>query len=135
MENAKQVVLIDEIELEKLYQRAELNWKRPTEYNAKTVLHRQMKSDLGEENVAEDIKVKQYNQDLNRFLNPKRKLIQEQPLIDLLSTSIDNAPTNIVPNTQTAPEPKKKKNKKPSLPVWERKRVIKTPKKFKWDIW
>jgi hypothetical protein len=81
METAKKMVLVDQRWLDYLIRRKEdSNWKRPIDHTAKSNLHRQMKSDLAADETADDLKVKQYNQNLTRFLHTKRE--QPQPIAE-----------------------------------------------------
>jgi hypothetical protein len=67
MEAAKRMVLIDERILESLYSEQDSNWRKPTDQVAKSKLNRQMKTDLDDGDIPEDVKVKKYNQDLIKW--------------------------------------------------------------------
>ena len=81
---AKRMVLEDEKLLE--YQlilhhfqtKQYMSWKRPTEQSVKLTISHQMKSELDNPTLPEDVKAKQYAQNLCRFLHTKRKLIEPE---------------------------------------------------------
>ena len=68
MQNAKRMVLVEE---------RLLDWKKPIEQRAKTVLHQQLRGDLNDNTLPDDIKPKLYQQFLNRFLHTKNKIVEE----------------------------------------------------------
>ena len=82
MDNAKRMVLIDEKLFDNMWRKQDMSWKRPTEQSAKHNLSKEMRLELNDNSISEDIKAKQHQQMLNRFLNTKRKQLDE-PLIDL----------------------------------------------------
>lgn len=134
MQAAKRMVLIDERLLESLQKRQDSSWKKPTDQVAKSKLNRIMKTDLEENEIPDDIKVKKYNQDLTRFLNTKRKLAEESAPPGDVATAVDSSVGNAVK------KPSKKRASKKELSVSSVKtrrvkRLIKTPKKFSWDHW
>jgi len=92
MQHAKRMVLVDEKSLEHLYQKEDSSWKRPTEHKAKSLLNRELKTDLDDPSIPDDIKVKQHQQHLNRFLHTTRKLPAAEPevLIDFQTPSVDD---------------------------------------------
>jgi hypothetical protein len=87
MEHAKRMVLVDEKLADHFFRKQDQNLKRPTEQLAKHNLSKEMRLGLNDESTPEDIRAKQYQQTLSRFLNMKRKL-PDEPLIDLNTTSI-----------------------------------------------
>jgi hypothetical protein len=138
MENAKRMVLIDEKIVDNMFRKRDTLWKRPTEQSAKHSLSKEMRLELEDISIPEDVKAKHYQQTLSRFLNTKRKLADE-PLIDLnpSPTAIDDL---LELNFATAKK-KKKKHKKKSITKTQidstrhSKRLIKPPKKFAWEVW
>lgn len=105
MQSAKRMVLVDEHLLDNLYRKHDLSWKRQADYTAKSKLNRQMKTDLENCTVSDDVKVKHYNQDLGRFLHTKRKLPASEP-IKFEGVASEN---NIVTENKSATEKRKKK--------------------------
>jgi hypothetical protein len=85
---------------------------------------------LSHESIPDDVRAKQYQQTLGRFLNTKRKL-PDEPLIDL------NARSSIDDLIGLSFEEKKKQKKKTStpLPIRHSKRKVKPPKKLVWEEW
>jgi len=73
------MALVDERFSEHLYQKEDSSWKRCTEQKAKSLLNRELKSDLDDSSIPDDIKVKQHQQHLNRFLDTTRKLPAAEP--------------------------------------------------------
>lgn len=76
------MVLVDEKLLEyqpMLHTKQDMSWKRPMEQTVKSSLSSQMKSTLDDPAIPDDVKVKQYRQNLNRFLHAKRKLPEPPP--------------------------------------------------------
>jgi hypothetical protein len=81
MEAAKRMVLVDERVLDSLQRKQDSSWRKPTDQVAKSKLNREMKNDLVDGNILEDVKVKKYNQDLSNFLHTKHKIpIESVPL-------------------------------------------------------
>ena len=97
MEHCKRMVLVDERMLpsvennnnNNITTKDVLQWKRPSEQSAKTLLTKQMSTTIQENDIPDDVKCKLYQQALVRFLNMNKKLPTETetPLIDLLSNS------------------------------------------------
>ena len=77
------MILIDEKFLERILRKEDDLWKRPTDQTVKSQLNRELKSDLDYSNIPDDIKVKQHQQHLNRFLQTKRQL-QEDSVKNLI---------------------------------------------------
>ena len=71
------MVLVDEKFLEHMWRKEDSAWKRPTEQKVKSLLNRELKTDLDNSNIPDDIKVKQHQQHLNRFLHTKRQLPED----------------------------------------------------------
>lgn len=129
MEAAKKMVLVDERFLEHLYRKQDSNWRKPADQIAKSKLNRQMKIDL--DDSPDDLAVKKYNQDLVKFLNTKRKII-EAPNLDAESTKDKQTETS---HSDIKSAVKRKKKVSVPLITSRPKRVRKIPKKFAWDEW
>ena len=124
------MVLVDEKLADHIFRKHDQHWKRPTEHSAKHSLSKEMRLGLSDESVPEDIRAKQYQQKLGRFLNTKRKL-PDEPLIDFNSTPAADDLIGI-----SFEEKKKKRTKKsPSFPMRHSKRKVKPPKKLLWEEW
>ena len=133
MENAKRMVLVEEKMLDNMWRKQDMMWKRPTEQSAKHSLSKEMRLELDDMSIAPDIKAKQYQQTLTRFLNTKRKQADE-PLIDLNSSS--SATSDLIGlNIETVKKKTKKKKKTQSLSLHQSKRKVKPPRKLQWDEW
>ena len=129
---AKRMVLVDEklLEYKPMLQhyrdKQNLSWKRPTEQSVKSSFSKGMKSTLNDPIIPDDVKAKQHRQNLSRFLQTKRKLIEEpqpviaaeeEPLIDLRPT-VD----------ELLESPKKRKSR----------RIKKKPQRYAdidWETW
>ena len=131
MQSAKRMVLIDEGWLQHIFSKENLKWKKPVDINVKSTLDQQMKSDLDDSMISDDIKVKQYNRDLTRFLNT-RKSLPDEPIAQETTSQLTTSPELAIVKE---PVKKKKKKKQPSFPTWRREREIKIPKRFNWDMW
>ena len=140
MEATKRMVLVDERFLDHLYRKQDSNWRKPTDQVSKSKLNRQMKGDLDDYSDPDDLKVKKYNQDLVKFLNTKRKIVEES------SSPVESEKdkTTETSHSQTdlvgVAEKIKRKKRKASVAVplirahiSRPKRVRITPKKFAWD--
>ena len=154
---AKRMVLVDEklLEYQPMFQtKQDMSWKRPTEQSVKSTISHQMKSTLDDPTLPEDVKAKQYTQNLSRFLNTKRKLVAEPtetaevatqpPKLDetppkkkrKLSPRSKRKPSEWKPITDEdirLPEPKE-------TPLRARASTrirlrMQQPKPFKWDEW
>jgi len=86
------MVLVDEKLLEHFYRKEDSSWKRPTEQKAKSLLNRELKADLDDPSIPDDIKAKQYQQHLNRCLHTARQLTvtESETLIDFKTPSVDD---------------------------------------------
>jgi len=92
-----------------------------------SLLNRELKSNLDDPSIFDDIKVKQHRQHLNRFLHTTRKLPVAEPevLIDFQTPSVDDLfGLSLLVN-------KEKKEKTKVLAVRKSKRLP----KIKWDPW
>jgi hypothetical protein len=129
MENAKRMVLIDEKlldykpMLQHFQSKQDLSWKRPTEQLVKSSISKQLKSTLDDPTIPEDIKAKRYTHNLSRFLHTKRKLVEEEPLVDLMPT-VDE-----LLDIKAPEEPQKKKKRKRHKKTPEQTRVSERLKK------
>lgn len=126
MEHAKRMVLVDEKMLDNMWRKQDISWKRPTDQTVKHSLSRQMRNELDDVATPDDVKAKQYQQILSRFLNTKRKL-PDAPLIDL-----NPSPSNIndlIGLDVEVQKKKKQKIKSTSFPIRHSKRKVKPPKK------
>lgn len=74
------MVLVDERILEHLYHKQDSNWKKSTDRVAKFKLPRQLKTDLNQNDIADDVKVETYNQDLTRLLNATTSIVAEKDI-------------------------------------------------------
>ena len=117
MQNAKRMVLVEE---------RLLDWKRPIEQRAKTVLHKQLRNDLNNEIIPDDQKAKQYQHNLSRFLKTKNRIVEEP----IIKQEFELPKPVKRPAVQKAPKGKKIKL---SQPIRKSKRVPKKP--IKWDPW
>ena len=134
---AKRMVLVDEKMLEykpmlqHYREKQDLSWKRPTEQSVKSSLSKGMKSTLTDPIIPDDLKAKQHRQNLSRFLQTKRKLIEEpQPIVEAEEEPlIDLRPT--VDELLDSVKTKKKKKRKSE-------RVKKKPERYAdidWETW
>ena len=124
------MVLVDEKFLDTLWRKEDSSWKRPTEQKAKSLLNRELKSDIDNQLIPDDIKVKQYQQHLNRFLHTSRKLpvAPTVDLIDFKEPTVDQLLDLELPKKKKV----KKEDKKEIVPVRHSKRKH---KKSPWDTW
>jgi 3'-phosphoadenosine 5'-phosphosulfate (PAPS) 3'-phosphatase len=133
MQNTKRMVLIDEKLLENLWRKQDTNWKKPADYKARTLLNSKLKSDLDDNTIPEDERMKLYQQNLNRFLHTSRKQPVPEPVLEPLTESIP------IPKLWSSPTPvpiPKPKTRKRTVQVSPRiKRKVKKPKRFAWDTW
>lgn len=147
------MVLVDEklLEYQPMLQhfqtKQDLSWKRPTEQVVKSGISHQMKSTLDDPTIPEDVKVKAYGQNLNRFLRAKRKLV-EQEVTKEKKTAHPTIPEDVKvkpaepevskePETKvkTSKKPKKKKKTSPIVATRISLRSKQIPKPFMWDEW
>jgi hypothetical protein len=137
MEHAKRMVLVDEkmLEYQPMLQhfqtKQDLSWKRPTEQSVKSSLSNVMKTVLADPTESEDVKAKWHRQHLTRFLQTKRKLVEEPPVGDIKADDlIDFGPT-VDELLDIKTDTKKKKSRKS-------KRAKKKPERYadiEWDRW
>ena len=120
MEHAKRMVLVDEKMMDSMLRKQDMSWKRPTEQSTKHGLSREMRLELDNQSIPEDVKAKLYQQTLSRFLNTKRNLPDEP------SPSVIN---------DLEKKKKKKRKKTWSFPTRHSKRKVKPPQKLRWEEW
>jgi hypothetical protein len=140
MEHAKRMVLVDEkmLEYQPMLQhfqtKQDLSWKRPTEQSVKSSLSKAMKTVLADPTEPEDVKAKRHRQHLTRFLQTKRKLVEEPPVGDIKADDlIDFGPT-VDELLDIKTDTKKKKKKKSQ----KNRRAKKKPERYadiEWDRW
>jgi hypothetical protein len=143
MENTKRMVLVDEKMLDvtsALQAKQDMSWNKPSDQTVKSNINKQMKSTLDDQSIPEDVKAKQYRQQLNRFLQTKRKLptVNEfrtkrklptgNDLLDVKRPKRDSASSAIKPG------------KRKSVVVLKRvsKRIKKKPQRYadiEWENW
>jgi len=130
------MVLVDEKFLEHLWRKEDSSWKRPTEQKAKSLLNRELKSDLDDPSIPDDIKAKHHQQHLNRFLHTTRQLpvAEPGPLIDLKTPAIDDLLDVKTKPVVVETKQKIEKIKKAVSPV---RKSLRKPKRRKiaWDTW
>jgi len=99
MQHAKKMVIVDERLHDEL-------WKRPIIDASKSYLSNKLQADLTSNDISDDLKAKQYQQTLNRFLNQKQQLPTppEKPLTQRRGKRIQWEP----------PSPRKTKRQKKS---------------------
>jgi hypothetical protein len=117
MEHAKRMVLVDEKMLDSMLLKQDKSWERPTDHTVKQALSKQMRQELQDSTMPDDLKAKHYQQSFSRFLNTKRTLPDEYSLPEMIE------------------EKKKTKKKTASFPMRHSKRTVKPPKKFSWEEW
>jgi hypothetical protein len=119
MEHAKRMVLVDEkmFEFQPMLQHFKTKQdQQPTEQYVKSATSNDMSTTLEDASIPEDVKAKQYITQLNRYLHTKRKLTNDEPLIDL---------------KPTVDELLDIKDEKPT----RSSRAKKKPKRFGWEKW
>jgi hypothetical protein len=130
------MVLIDEKLLDNLWRKQDTSWKRPVDYKAKTILNSQLKTDLDEYSIPNDVKVKQYQKHLNRFLHTSRKqtvtpvAVVEPPepeAVQRKTPKLNISKRKTLKRKTPQSEPKKKLEKSPRV-----KRLARKPLKFSW---
>jgi hypothetical protein len=136
MEHAKRMVLVDEkmleyqLMLQHFQTKQDLSWKHPTEQSVKSSLSKAMKSVLADPTEPEDVKAKRHRHHLTRFLQTKRKLVEEPPAGDIKADDlIDFGPT-VDELLDIKIDTKKKKKSRKS------KRTKKKPERYadiEWD--
>lgn len=114
--------------LQHFQNKQDLSWKQPTEQTVKTSISKQLSTTLDDTTIPDDMKVKNYSHNLNRFLRTKREIeVENQPTIDEL---LD------VPLNKKA----KRVSKKRKSPMQRQKslRIKKKPRRFAdidWERW
>jgi hypothetical protein len=136
MEHAKRMVLVDEkmLEYQPMLQhfqtKQDLPWKRPTEQSVKLSLSKAMKTVLADPTEPEDVKAKRHRQHLTRFLQTKRKLVEEQPVGDIKAVDLTDFGPTVDELLDIKTDTKKKSRKS--------KRAKKKPERYadiEWDRW
>lgn len=99
-----------------------------------------MKIDMNDGTAPDDVKMKNYNQTLTRFLNTKRKIPKEvdEPQNDIISPASTSEATEDKPTRKSKDTSRVKRRRKTFVipsPIGRAKRVRKTPKKFDWVNW
>ena len=120
------MVLIDEKLLDNLWCKNKIqDWKRPIETKAKSLLNSELKSDLDDSSLPNDIKVKSYQRHLNRFLHTSHKQI-ENPIAEEV----------VQKEPPTKPIKRKRKHKNTQIETIKKsprvKRLGKKPLKLRW---
>jgi hypothetical protein len=142
MENTKRMVLVDEKMLDvtsALQAKQDMSWNKPSDQTVKSNINKQMKSTLDDQSIPEDVKAKQYRQQLNRFLQTKRKLPTANDSLDVKRPTVDELLDVKRPKRDSAPltiKPGKRK----SVVVLKRvsKRIKKKPQRYadiEWENW
>ena len=112
------MVLVDERFLDNIYRKEP--WKQTSDDRAKSLLNHELKSDLDDSDIPDDIKAKQHQIHLNRFLHTSRQL----PIVEA-------AKEDLVVDHPVEPEPEKKKPKKKiKITIRKSKRKVKN---IKWE--
>ena len=137
MLHSKRMVLVDEKFLEHVLRKQDSSWKRPAEQKVKSQLNRELKADLDDSSISDDIKVKQHQQHLSRFLHTNRQLLEpskEAPTEDF-EEEVHPAVGDLLDLQAKQPQ-KKKRKKAPSVAIRHSKRTNKRkPKKIIWEEW
>jgi hypothetical protein len=110
-----------------------MSWKRPTEQSVKSSLSNAMKSVLADPTEPEDVKAKRHRQHLTRFVQTKRKLVEEPPVGDVKADDlIDFGPTvDELLDIKTDTKKKKKKSRKSK----RTKKNLERYAHIEWDRW
>jgi hypothetical protein len=132
MHNAKRMVLVYEklLDYKPMLQhfqgKQDLSWKRQTEQSIKSTISKQMKSTLNDPAIPDDVKAKHYRQSLNRFLQSKRKLIEEPAVDELLDSTPEEKKLTKVPTIDELLDiqPTKEENEKEARTDQEEARTI-----------
>ena len=97
------------------------------DYKARTLLNSKLKTDLEDTTIPEDVRVKQYQQSLNRFLHTSRKQPVPEPVLEPLPEPILKPESNpLIPRSRS---------KKHTIHIYPRiKRNVTKPKWFAWDL-
>jgi hypothetical protein len=140
MQHAKRMVLVDERFLENIWRKENSSWRRPTDYKAKASLHHELRSDLDDTTLPDDIKAKAHQQHLNRFLHTSRQLPVPQQQQDLISLEADDLLKLDVPEVKELyVKPKKPKKEKkvvePAATPRRSKRGRRKSRKIDWEAW
>ena len=124
MQNAKRMVLIDEklLDYSPILQHYRTKQElQPTELTVKSALSKQMESTIDDPTIPDDVKAKHYGQNLQRFLQTKRKL--DEPDLDTTANEQLEAPVKKIgkktPYKKRASRRIKKKHKRYADIEWE----------------
>jgi len=100
MQHAKRMILVDEREYDEMKKHAPVNtpddqfkqlfdryvyeklWKDSPNDASRSYLSSKLHSDLGSSELSDDVKAKQHNQTLTRFLNQQQQQTKPEPLIE-----------------------------------------------------
>jgi len=119
------MVLVDERFLDNIWRKENTSWKRTSDDKAKSLLNRELKSNLDGTDIPDDIKAKQHQQHLNRFLHTARELpVVETPKEDLIDFKTVDQLLEL--------EPQKKKPKKKKTVTLTVRKSKRKPKKINW---
>jgi hypothetical protein len=137
MLHAKRMVLVPEQFLDNFWQKEDSSWKRPTEQKAKSLLNRELKADLNDPVVSDDIKAKQHQQHLNRFLHTARQLpnVTSEDLKTPAVQDLIDFKTPAIQDLLDVEVEKKKKKKSKKKVVFTIRRSKRKPKKIDWEEW
>jgi len=105
MQSTKKLVLVDEFDRE--YKRLQ----RPTAAVAKANHSLSLSNTLRNSSLADDRKVRQYVEELHRYLNVNKPTDQSTPAINWVTE-----PERVQPRKQTVEKQKKKKKKRVAMP-------------------
>jgi len=136
MLHSKRMVLVDEKFLEHVLRKQDSSWKRPVEQKVKSQLNRELKADLDDSSISDDIKVKQHQQHLSRFLHTNRQLPESSKEVPTEDFEEVHPAVNDLLDLQAKQSQKKKRKKAPSVAIRHSKRTNKRkPKKIIWEEW
>jgi hypothetical protein len=143
MENTKRMVLVDEKMLDvtsALQAKHDVSWNKPSDQTVKSNINKQMKSTLNDQSIPEDVKAKQYRQQLNRFLQTKRKLPTVNEFRTKRKLPTDNDSLDVKRPKRDSASVAIKPGKRKSVVVLKRvsKRIKKKPQRYadiEWENW
>lgn len=130
MQHAKRMVLVDEKFLENIWRKESSSWKRPTDQKAKSLLNHELKSDLDDSSsIPDDLKAKNHQYHLNRFLHTTRQLPILQQSLEPDVEKVD------VPKADVKKLAVKKADVKLKAEPTRRRRSKRKSKKVQWEEW
>ncbi len=138
------MVLIDEKLLDykpmlQHYQtKQDLLWKRPTKQLVKSSISKQLQPTLDDPTIPEYVKAKRYRHNLSQFLHTKRKVVEEEPLVDLMPTVDQLLDIKAPPPFEEPKKKKRKRRKKTPEQARVSERLKKKPQRFadiEWLKW